>query len=219
MNKKVLIGGLVALLVVGVGAYFLMSKSNKPATSTSNGIPDSKTMTNAIKKKSSLRDLLGMGKNLTCSYSDLEGNGAGVMYMSGEDIRTDFEMTLPEQGRMTSHMITDGEFVYIWSDGQTTGYKQAITDMDGDVDGDESETEDGDVVDFDQEVDVDCNNWKVDRSLFELPEGVEFSDFSEMMKDVVVESGSTGSTDTDPCSACEMLQGDTKTQCLQALGC
>lgn len=217
---------LILLALLGVGGYFLMNRSKTPAATTSNEtqMVETKQETGMMQKRSTFRDLLGLKQNLTCTYSDPQSQSVGTMYMSGEDVRTDFDVTTPEGTSVVSHMITDGVDVYIWTDGQTLGYKQTLLEIeDGGQEANEETSSESKVVDVNQEVDYECGNWTVDNSKFALPSGVEFKDFSSMMQDAMEQSGmmedESVNEETDPCSACDLLQGETKTQCLQALGC
>lgn len=228
MNKKlpIIVGAVLVIVLLGAGVFFFMRKPKAPAMTTTGEEVQTQQQTGSMKKRSSLRDLMGLGQNLTCTYSDAQGKSVGTMYVSGADVRSDFDVTTPEGDNLVSHMITDGTTVYIWTDGQAVGFKQTLTAMEDSSGETTEESGETQTVNVDEEVDFDCNNWTVDRSKFDLPTGVEFSDFSTMMQDAMqkaatenTEDETQTTTQTDPCSACDALQGDTKTQCLQALGC
>ena len=81
-------------------------------------------------------------------------------------------------------VLSDGEYVYTWSpDKKTSGMKIKIEDQ---------KTEDGKVKtgvagakeNMEMEYDMECSPWKVDENIFSLPDGVTFTDLSEMMKNL-----------------------------------
>lgn len=190
MVKKVVLAVVLVLLLIG--AYILIKGgSDSPQTSQ-------------ISTASSLKDLISKGIAQSCTFTS-EGN-KGTVYVSGEKVRNDFETTI--DGRVTkSHMIVDGKTSYIWTDGQSTGFKMTF---------ESSATPSTEVADvpetggFDSSANMDykCKTWMVDNSQFALPPGVQFTSF-----------GGSTSGPASQCSYCDSLTGDSKSQCLTSLKC
>lgn len=209
MDKKVImIGGAVVLvLVLLVGGFLLMKK---PAVTTSENQTETSEMVSPTGQPSSLRALLSSSVSQTCQYTDPASGTVSKVSISGGKMRGDF--TTQVEGTTTQgHMYTDGKDMYFWTDGSTTGFKSSL-----ETTVNPTGTTSAQSVDLDQNYDYNCSPALVDASLFVLPTGVKFTDFGVMLVPSI--SGSPESSDTK-CSACDSLTGDTKVQCLQALGC
>jgi len=198
------------LLVAGAGAYIVL---NRPSDTTAPGTSASASPapTSALQPQS-LRDLLALGRDQTCTFNDASGN-SGSVYMGGAKVRGDFTTMVNSQPQ-ASHMLVDGQTVYVWMDGQAQGFKvsfDAVADL-GSSTSNQS-------VDLDQKVDYQCSDWAVDDSKFSLPSGVIFSDTSAMMAPALTGVPQVTGTSEDRCAACDALTGAPQAQCLQALGC
>lgn len=189
----------------------MMRNAQAPTDSTSQteSMSANDSQTGQVSRQS-LRSLLTLGGNQNCEFTDVETGSSGQVYISGGKMRSD--ITTQVQGTsMAAHTISDGQTIYVWTEGQTDGFKMTLdaTQPTGAPSDPASKN-----VDLDRQVDYECNTWSPDSSLFTLPAGIEFKDFSSML---AVPTG-TGAA-MDKCSACDSLSGDVKTQCLQALGC
>lgn len=211
MNKNILIGvGVVILL--GIGGYVLM---NRPAVNPAPlpSSPSNNAASDTTEKKS-LRDLMSMGANQMCTFTDAESNSSGTMYIGSGDMRGDF-VSQSQGSTFTSHLIAAGNDVYMWFEGQTTGFKTSMTDLDN-ISG--MGTDDEKTVDVNKQVDYSCGPWAVDRSTFDLPAGITFTDFGEMMDESMRENGAMMETEVS-CQACDSLPSEAQAQCRAALGC
>ena len=168
-NKGIIIAiGIVLLL--GVGYFLMKSRGSAPLRQGSAG----QTETSSGMK--SLKDLLSAGIAQKCTYSttDDSGTSEGTTFISGGKMRGNFSMMA--SGKTTkSHMISDGKTSWIWTDGETTGFKMMVEET-----SEESSIEGG--TDWDQKVDYKCSPWVTDGSYFTPPSNVEFTDFSELLK-------------------------------------
>jgi hypothetical protein len=217
MNKKtVMIVVIVLILLLGLGGFMLSRKKSPAGMSTTS--PATGEQTQPVTEKKSLRDLLSLGQSLQCTYTLPADSGAGTstgtVYVSGKQMRSDISMDI--QGKTTvSHVIVTGDTSYIWVDGQTQGMKMTIDPSATPV---PTITGTPQSVDWDSRIDYNCSPWSVDSAMFELPSDIKFSDFSQMM---VLPTGMVGggSPAANNCSVCDSLSGETKTQCLTALGC
>ena len=207
MNKNLLpIIGVVVLLGLG---YFFFGKrtTNQPFSPTG---------------PRTLASLLGLDSQM-CTYEDTEAGDKGTYYVAKGRMRGDATTTEDGQTRL-SHMIYKDGTMYIWMDGEKTGYKMTTNfEEKTDVETKETDTQTpaSAAFDTDKEIDYRCNAWRADNSIFELPEGVNFMDFSQYAMPAVpaTENGSSGVDTSSQCAACESLDGDTKAQCLTAFGC
>ncbi|RJR15044.1 hypothetical protein C4579_03180 [Candidatus Microgenomates bacterium] len=228
MNKTVM--AVVGIAVVGAlaaGAYFMLKPSSTSPTGSNPLIPGQANNA-AMGNSSSFRSLMNLVGNQRCTFSDDMGN-SGVVYGSSGSVRGDFQGTTANNSIQT-HMISDGNMMYLWFDGESSGFKGSLADIESMNAQTQGSTKSQKSVDLDKQVDYDCQGWTVDNSLFVPPSNVTFTDYSQMMQGMPGammegESGAAmeaeGSTDVKAmqCAACESLPGDAQTQCKQALGC
>jgi hypothetical protein len=110
-----------------------------------------------------------------------------ILYISG--IRMRSISTVQYNGQTTkTNMISDGEYTYIWWD--VGAFKMKVEDDYDDLDlwNDWEEDEEEDELwesptdlktILEQIPDNKCVEWDVDEAMFELPENIEFQDFSD----------------------------------------
>lgn len=236
-NKNMyIIIGVVILLLFG----FLSMKGEKPGAQLLG--ESGKSM------PTSLKALMALGVPQQCTFNvkNESSNGtnesSGEVYLSGNKMRMDTESHMMMGGKdviMGSHMLSDGEFYYMWSDeDKTHGMKMKMTDEM--MKGAEGQNQQKPPVDPDMAMDYKCTPSVSDASKLEVPKDITFMDMNEMMngmmKDMPAGMPKTGTTvkggtgDTYPtgagseqmkamqCSACDQA-GDQKAACLAALGC
>lgn len=207
MNKGVLVALVIAILVaLGGGAFYMMNKTKTAANvETSN-----QTSLDSSLEKKSLRDLMTLGNNQQCTFTDTESNSSGIVYVSGGKVRGDFNTT-SSAGEMKAHMIASGEEVYVWMDGAADGFKTSVSATESVTSQMESS------VDLNKAINYDCTNWSANNSMFQVPTNVTFKDYSSLMEN----SSGSGSTDTKTmqCQACNSLPSEAAAQCKTALGC
>jgi len=212
MKKNALIVTAVVLLAVLLGGFYFMNKNSKKLSTISNS-----TTQNSSPK--SLKDLLMSGVAQKCTFSSTTESGSsdGTTYIASGKVRGDFSMTTNSK-TTKSHMIVDNKTSYIWTDGQTTGFKTTIPDETAATPSSQTTntTVNNSTASFDQKTDYKCEAWNVDQSLFALPTGVTFKDMNALLPSMAPTTG--GSTNSQ-CSYCNNLTGDSKVQCLAALKC
>lgn len=192
MKKNVGVAIVVLLLVLSLGVFFMNGK--KKTTENSN------VQTAKDNSPKSLKELLGVGITQKCTYD------GGTVYLANGKMRGDFAED--------SHMIVDGTTSYIWTGNEKTGFKMTFDP--NTLETENKETTPANSVDYNQEYNYDCNNWSLDASVFDLPKDVKFQDFSSLMPTANPEKAGGN---TSQCGYCDGLDGDSKTQCLQALNC
>lgn len=166
-----------------------------------------------------LWDLFGQNKDIKCTYSsttDDETFMEGETYISGNRMRSNSVITAGRES-IGGYTISDGTYMYMWSNLMDTGSKVKIeTFKNTATAGNATETENQVASEqYNTSMNYKCEDWNVDESLFELPEGINFVDTSAMMESL------TPTGDGNPaCAACNYIQDTAqKQQCLDALDC
>lgn len=188
MKNKVVLGIAVALILVlgGYGAYKVAKRSQNvaPASQSETAQPPSATK--------SLRDLLGLGTSEKCTFDQ------GVVYVASGNVRGDFN-SISNGKTISTHMIVKGKVSYIWTDNEKTGFKTTF-DTSAQAGSGTSSPEAGASgtagtsggIDVNKPADYKCEAWTADNSLFELPKGVVFQDFSSIVPSAVPKSSIPG---------------------------
>lgn len=216
--KKTLIVGLILLLALSLGAC------NKKDTSlTTNDINTPVGEEDSF--KGSLKDLVGVGKNSKCTfvYSDENRKSEGIIYVSDDLARTDIK-TFIENKEAEYHTIINGEYIYMWSDQETEGVKMKYIDFQNTQNTKDSKDSVSDSYKeysgLQNETDFKCTKWVSDNSMFSIPMDIEFIDMTEILENIQEQTDKMQGGNLDNmCSACNMLSGEEKTQCLNNLGC
>jgi hypothetical protein len=229
-NKTIIIV-VVILLILIVGGFLMRGGKAGQSLLGGNNAP------------TSLKALMALGVPQQCTFS-VKNEGAngsnestGTVYLSGNKMRMDTESHMNMAGKetlVTSHMISDGEYYYMWSDQDTRGMKIKMTE--GMMNGAEAQNQQKPLVDPDTSMDYRCSPGLPDSSKLEAPKDITFMDMNEMMGGIWNEKPETGTTvkggtgDMYPsggdaaqmkamqCSACDQA-GDQKAACQKALGC
>lgn len=225
MNKKLLsISLAVGVLVLAGVVYFAGQNKNSKTSMMDSSENKEASMEDSSMKKSTLRDLMALGTNQKCTFTDLQSKSTGTVYVSGTKARSDVNIVFESQPSYMSHMISDGETIYVWQEGQKTGFKTSLTDINKVSEESEVPAQDK-TVNVDDQVDYECNSWSVDPSLFTPPANVTFSDFGSMMEDAMeqsksmMDSSENSDIKTQQCEACDSLPADAQAACKQSLGC
>ena len=207
MNKN-LIFIAVALIVAGGIGYKLMAK---PSPVTQPSVVSPVNSKNHL--RSSLRQLMTMGKSASCEISaDAEqGIVSGKINISGQKMMGDFKMNGTDGNMMDNHMINDGEFTYVWSSAAPQGTK-----IKNDAVAPDKSDQNQNNLDQDKEVDMDCSDWTPASGSFNPPSDVNFIDMSSMMKGVIEKSGQPATSGNSLCDSVSDPQA--KAMCLQQLG-
>lgn len=213
-NKYILIAVVLVLIALLFGSWKFMSKP----TSTAN-IP-AQNIVDEIATSGSFFDLMKMNKTLKCTYSnDTEGTKInGSTYVSGKRMRTDFESKDSQGNMMTSHMISDGKWIYSWSSAAPQGFKMSLADAENKNANGESPVAaaniDQKATAFNDAFDYKCTPWSEESSKFNTPSDVQFTDFSEMMKGLNSGKGNA------MCVSCNYAQSEEdKAACKKQFNC
>lgn len=172
--KKVLI----IILALGVAGFFIFKKDKMAdqepgvlAVDESSQEFGEETFT----EKTTLLDLAKKGGDYKCTFSQSTslGDSTGVVYISGKNIRGDFisEVSIPSLSvveKVDTYMISDGESVYTWSSMSPDGFKAPVAE--------DSKTANNSNLNNPsmQQLDYKCVSWKVDESVFKIPNNITF---------------------------------------------
>lgn len=133
----------------------------------------------------SLKDLISSGMAQKCTWSFEEGQDnkmTGQILVKGKKFNQTSIVDGP-QGQIEFRSVSDGEYVYSWSDNPAAGnmaFKMKL---------EESENQSSDnpgQINWENQYDFDCNSTVLSDSDFNPPQGIEFidmNDFAEQMKD------------------------------------
>lgn len=176
MKGKGIVIAVTVVLLLGMGYFFI---SKKGTTQT----PETETQTETSTGTKSLRDLLSANIAQKCTYTitNESDQNEGVTYVANGKVRADFSVA--ENGKTTqTHMISDGKTSWIWTDGETTGFKMTVEKTEpqsGTESAPETSFQAG--VNWDEKLDYKCSAWITDGSFFTPPVNVNFTDFSELL--------------------------------------
>ena len=126
--------------------------------------------------KGTLRSLIAIGKDVRCAVIGPTASGTtnGTVYVSGSMMRGDFTTSSSTSGSTESHVIRQGDQMFVWSGSQ--GAKMSLTDMENNA---QASAKAG--VDMNSEVTYDCKSWTKDASKFTVPTTVSFVDLKAML--------------------------------------
>lgn len=223
-NKTgIIIVVVVLLILIGGGVFFLMSHSNKTSESAQSANPQAQSP-----QKKSLFDFFSMAGSQKCTFSDGNNTSSGVVYIGNGKMRGDFQSASSTKTGAT-HMVNDGTYIYMWTDGQQSGYKMSLAVMKQQeaqiTESPSNGTSSSQPVDMQQKADYSCGPWSVDASLFTVPTNVTFTDYSSMMQQGAAQathSSAANGIKVNPavCAQCNKAPaGSARSQCLEALHC
>jgi hypothetical protein len=186
--------------------------------------------TNAEKISGSIEDLMSKKKNIRCELSVKSGDDvvSGTTYISGTKARSDYKSKMGEQ-TVTSHMISDGTWLYTWTEEYPDqAIKMNIKDMEA-VSG-EAEAQKAGLENYQENFDYNCYGWVKNDAVFTPPSNIKFIDYSEMMKSLQGLLGNPGVGDDGPgvgnadsgsmCAVCDSVpDASAKDSCRKSLGC
>ena len=209
MKNKLLIAVVViAVLLIGGGAYLTLSKSQSPAPQkTANETPKESPST----VMGSIKDILTGGKTQSCTISYPNNSGSGTFYVSDKKFSGEFTIKDNKGVEMTGHSVSDGTYVYVWSTAAPMGIKMKL---DSAVNAAEGQTQTGN-MNFNQEVNYKCGPWIVDNSKFQIPTNIQFSDMSNLMNQTKPSATTPTEGITSPCD--QITNPQAKAACESAI--
>jgi len=203
-NKGLVVAIAVILLaLLGGVAYMKFAKSS---TTPQQVIVQEQPKASPTGVTGTLKSLFG--KNQSCTINYPNNGGSGTVYVSGKKFRGNFTTKIAGEKEVTSQVVSDGVYTYVWSSESPTGIKMKI-----DVTSPSAGAQTGN-FNLDQEVGLNCLPWIVDTSKFTIPANIQFTDLSG----IVQPKTTSGTTKTQTASPCDQItDATTKTACLKAL--
>lgn len=177
MNKKVL-GALLALIALALGIYFLKpNQSSTPSQPTTN-----QPLAEAIEFASAIES----GRPTTCTMT----KGDDQMEYSLKDKMMLAKITTEIDGQTTlSHLLNDGQYLYLWLEGQNQGTKMSLATTPSSQPAyspAENTPQLNSQADYEalqnDGYTIDCQPGTFSDSIFTPPSDIEFADPTAMLK-------------------------------------
>lgn len=164
---------------------------------SSDPVLENKTSSDRTKVKATMLEVINFKKPQKCIY-ETEINGrknSGTVYSDGEKGRINFEVEKEDGEKLKSHAIYKDSITHIWSDKMSTGIRM----LDSEVNFPGFE-EFGNVLDFQKELEYECQSLEVDPILFEIPKDKQFIPIDDEMINLMDVMGIK-----DVCKACQEI--------------
>ncbi len=210
MNIKIVISAL--LIIAAASGIYFFTKDNKSEV-------DDVKQSAEVFEKGKFTDLVNSNQDLKCTFNhdDGENISSGTVYFKsgGEKISADIDIVESRVNEMKLGLIRKDGFNYIWSD-VFGGVKNVVTDNNSFFES----SEDSPINEEDTE--FNCETWQVDESVFELPEGVSFQEFSALNIDMNsnIENLSEIDISNKQCGLCDMIEDSgSANECRKAFQC
>ncbi|HDQ88770.1 MAG TPA: hypothetical protein ENN92_01325 [candidate division WWE3 bacterium] len=172
---------------------------------------ESKKSTSVLGK---LKEILGMKKAVECTYA--YENYEGTIYTDGTNMRVNSKIVMDEQTLEMNTIINNG-FMYSWQEGQTTGTKMDLAELETQAsDLEDQTTETITTPNYFKEMDYKCIDKPISSDLLDLPQEVEFQEFTIPSVPGLTE----GMEDIDLCGMCDTIpEASEKEACKAELNC
>ena len=178
----------IVALSLGGGVYYSVKKNqnndqkesipeNSPTPTPEFGVDaDAQASLGVEIKTGTLRGLLSSGKDMVCKFTSGTASNeiSGTMYISGSMMRGDFSSKTTSGSSVESHMIKQGDVVFVWSGNQ--GTKMGMSDITA-----SNVAKVNSSVNLDSNVNYLCTNWNKDETKFSTPSNINFIDLKAMM--------------------------------------
>jgi hypothetical protein len=182
---KTTLWAIIGVVVIGGGVYFATKNKGAEIGDVKNEGDSAQVATDAsssdarykseFKENTSLLSILNAGGSYQCTFAIDVANSksTGTVYIANKKMAGDFESVVP-QVNMTikSHMVSDGDYMYTWSDMMPQGVKIKIDPNATNVK--TPEASGASSFDYNQNLDYDCKAWSADTSKFIPPANITF---------------------------------------------
>jgi hypothetical protein len=164
-----------------------------------------------------VNELLTMNKPMKCSWKENatgDSDVTNIIYIDGHKFYQD--VTMGDLGH--SFTISDGDYLYLWSDFNDVASKMKNTGVATNINQDKISANPS----AEPKRDFICEKWSVDNSIFTPPQNKTFKDVTEEMNQAVQNLGN-GGLEKAKKQACDLCQGapttELKNQCLTNAQC
>lgn len=179
--KKALPIILVGVVVLGAGAYFFsQNKGQQPAVQIQEEEQtegqESSGQQEAI--TGSLKEMLGLGRSLKCSWSN--DGGSGTTWVKNDM----FYNEVTSEGQQARVIFKD-DCMWSWQEGRTQGAKMCFSPEEAEeiISGESEDSEAADTeASIPTDVEYSCQPANISDAKFDLPENVQFMDVGEFMQ-------------------------------------
>jgi hypothetical protein len=176
--------------LVILSAIFLSACTTPAPSNTNTQAGEDKTTPTEQSQTSSLRELLAAGKSQKCVFTSSRTddnkvtiNTSGTIYISGKKMLEEIQVKSNDKEALNidTRLISDGTTIYTWdANRKNSGIKFKIAEQAA-VAGTKTQNQS---VDLDNKVDMKCSAWALDETKFNVPTDIQFTDLSEMMKNI-----------------------------------
>lgn len=193
MNKKITQLMVVGSLVFFSGCSLLGNKESATMTTTESTTDESPT-TPSTAETQKMMAAFQAGTSMRCTMTNTKEGGT-ITFLA-KDKKSKSTITNPTAPEKLSYMINDGQFVYIWTSDETTGFKTTLpTEAEMAANKEKLENLESQMPDFskpevqkeysDQGFAIDCQPGTVAESEFTPPTTIQFQDLSTMMQNAM----------------------------------
>lgn len=174
MNTNLIVGLIAGAVIIGGGAWYFMQGESSDSQNTEATSETSAATPGAF--KGSFAALAERGGDWKCTVDTSSQTGAGqavasgVVYVSGDKVRAEYDVSVPSLGSMKAYMVSDGEYVYSWSSMIPQGVKTRASVMESSSAAPTS----GQMIDANYEYSYDCQPASTNASMFVAPADVTF---------------------------------------------
>jgi hypothetical protein len=217
MKRTIVVILIIGAIAIGAALYLrtlpqFSGQENKTPVAQKESKNNSKSTSNTLKI------LLATKTPQKCTYSVESAATSGTVYVSNGKVRGDYATTV-EGKPMSGHVIVSGGYSYVWSDGNTQGFKMAmnlneVASISGDIENRASSQ----MPDLNQKVDYNCSAWAADEKLFAPPSDVTFSSFAA--PSLPTANTPSSSNNESACAVCDNIpDAQAKEACKTQLKC
>lgn len=170
----------IGIIIVVAGVLVLSNKSTKaPQPGATTGLASPQESQN----RGSLKSLLTVGKDQSCTFTSNQGKTKGTVFISGKKMSGDFATTGADNKQVESRMILDDQYSYFWSSDAVEGTKMKLSNLEAITPPPSASGQtQNQAVDINQDVEYQCSVWAVDNSKFIPPSNVTFMDVSALIQ-------------------------------------
>lgn len=171
MNTNTIVGLVIAILVVGGGAWYFTSNQGENTGAPQGASDEKKETTMGEGTLASLIARAGSWKCTVSMTSDVAPS-SGVAYIANGKVRADFTSSPAASGTKEVHssMIQTDGYVYTWSDMMAQGMKMKVPSATDPAVSEMTPEK------YTEQVSYTCEPWMADGSLFIPPAEVSFLD-------------------------------------------
>jgi hypothetical protein len=136
MSKQTIIIGIIVLLVIVLGGWYLFTQGpgtpGPASTATTTQSAETGAATPVGTGTGPLKSILSRGGNYTCTFGTVStaagtgSNSSGTLYVAAGQSRGEFSVTSNTGTVTLVHVIRSGGMSYTWIEGQPTGIKTPI---------------------------------------------------------------------------------------------